>query len=269
MGSIPTAIIRPSPYPDLAFNRIFWGGLFMFSASDYHCDNQNPSVAAKQLNEGDRVFEPKKIKLRLEQILRMQGYKGDAQIHPEIRSTAEAMAVLAEKTFQPAVHYTLIGVSEINSNALILDGGAEFHSLAFEKYLAGCSEIALFIMTLGKALDDLEAELASSGKLLETLFLETAGWLGIEQLTKHFSSHLRESVAADGLRLGRRMSPGYSFRVDRKICEWPLEDQKLIFQLFGQEKLSVEMLESCAMSPKMSRSGLYGLVSKTNTRTGR
>lgn len=238
----------------------------MFSVSDSHCDSQNNSAAEKLLNAGDCMFEPNEIKLRVEQILRMQGYNGARQIHPEIRSVAEAMTALAEKTFQPAVHFTRIGVAGISGDALILDKGTKFHSVAFENYLAGCGEVAVFIMTLGKALDEVEAELASSDKLLETLFLETAGWLGIEQLTKLFSSHLREAVAVDGLRLGRRMSPGYSFRVNRKICEWPLEDQKMIFQLFDREKLRVEMLESCAMSPKMSRSGLYGLVSKTNSR---
>ncbi len=232
----------------------------MICAGDSHCDSQEHSVAAKLLNDGDFVFEPEAVELRVEQVLRMQKYKDLSRVHPEILSIAEAMTAMAAKAFKPAVHSRRVPLEGISGDTLILATGCEFHSRAFEKYMSGCDEVAVFVMTLGPALDEIALDMANSDKLVEAVFLETAGWLGIEQLTKLFSTFLRGAVATDGLRLGRRMSPGYSFRVGRTVCEWHLEDQKGIFGLFDRKKLGVTLLESCAMSPKMSRSGLYGLL---------
>ena len=44
--------------------------------------------------------------------------------------------------------------------------------------------------------------------------------------------------------------------------EWPLEEQKSLFALFEGRAISVQLLDSCAMIPKMSRSGLYGVRRK-------
>jgi len=234
----------------------------MTCAGESYSSNQEHSVAMKLLNNSDCVFEPKTIELRYEQVLRMQKYKDLSRVHPEILSIAEAMTSLAVKVFKPAVYFKRVLLKDISGDALILETGARFHSKAFEKYIPECDEIAVFVMTLGSALDEIEHDMANSDKLIEAVFLETAGWLGIEQLTKLFSTFLRKLVASDGLRLGRRMSPGYTFRVEGAMCDWPLEDQKLIFDLFDKKKLSVALLDSCAMSPKMSRSGLYGLQQK-------
>ena len=55
------------------------------------------------------------------------------------------------------------------------------------------------------------------------------------------------------------MAPGYSYHLDSGTCEWPLEEQKALFDLFRHATLPVRLLESCAMLPKMSRTGLYAL----------
>jgi hypothetical protein len=237
----------------------------MIRAGNSYCDSQEHSVAARLLGDGDFVFEPEVIELRVEKVLRMQGYKDLSRVHPEILSIAEAMTALAQNEFKPAVHFKRVLVKGISGDALILETGSRLHSKAFKKFISDCGEIAVFVMTLGPALDETGRDMANSDKLVEAVFLETAGWLGIEQLTKLFSGILRNVVAPDGLRLGRRMSPGYSFRAGGAKCEWPLEDQKLIFELFDQKKLPVALLDSCAMSPKMSRSGLYGLPRKSKS----
>ena len=98
---------------------------------------------------------------------------------------------------------------------------------------------------------------------LEALFLENAGWLAIERLSTQFGSYLRREIAPDGLMLGLRMGPGYSYNVHRPDAErvmWPLEQQKELFSLFGNAALPVELMQSAAMKPKMSRSGLFAVL---------
>ncbi len=234
----------------------------MLGANDLLFVEKNfPEREQSIMNDG--VFTPPSIKLRVDQILRMQGYKDLSRVHSEIRSIAVAMTALAEKSFKPAVHFRRELLKDISGDVLELGMGAKFHSKAFGKYMSECHEVAVFVMTLGEPLDEIERDFAKSDKMLEAVFLETAGWLGIEQLTKLFSTFLRGALASEGLRLGRRMSPGYTFRVEGGMCDWPLEDQKPIFDLFDKKNLTVELLDSCAMSPKMSRSGLYGLCPKS------
>ncbi len=53
------------------------------------------------------------------------------------------------------------------------------------------------MLETGNALDEAEHDMATSGKMLEVVFLETAGWLGIEQLTEPFPTYLRGIVASE------------------------------------------------------------------------
>jgi len=91
------------------------------------------------------------------------------------------------------------------------------------------------------------------------LFLETVGWMAVEQATKRLLRHLGELVGPEGLVLTRRMAPGYSFSVGGRKCDWSLFEQPALFGIFRDVELPVRLLESGGMVPKMSRSGLYGL----------
>ena len=107
------------------------------------------------------------------------------------------------------------------------------------------------MLTLGEAIDTKVMALLESGEIVEALFLETAGWLGVEQATRALAGHLQQRANAGGLRLTRRLGPGHK--------EWDLEEQRILFGLFSDTDLPVRLLDSCAMLPKKSRSGLYGL----------
>jgi hypothetical protein len=91
------------------------------------------------------------------------------------------------------------------------------------------------------------------------VFLEAAGWVAVEEATRRYTALLSQRARAAALVLTRRLAPGYSFRVDGRKVDWPLEDQKPFFGLFAGVTLPVELLDSCAMTPKMSRTGFYGL----------
>ena len=56
-----------------------------------------------------------------------------------------------------------------------------------------------------------------------------------------------------------RMGPGYTYRHGDVEVGWPLEEQKTLFEVFDGIDLPVHVMDSCAMTPKMSRTGIYGL----------
>ena len=231
----------------------------MFFIGNSHCDGQERLVAAMLPKGNDSVFEPKAIELRVDLVLRMLGYSDLDHVRPVVRSITELVTERVKQAVKPVVCFKRMAIESCVDGALVVDAGVILNCRAFEKYLTGCDEVVAFFLTLGKSIDEVEAEYAAKDQLLEMLVLETAGWLGIEQATKQLAIHLREIVSVDGRRLSRRMAPGYGYKIGSKKCEWLLEEQRVLFELFDQQKLPVQLLSSCAMVPKMSRSGLYGL----------
>jgi hypothetical protein len=196
-------------------------------------------------------------------VLRVQGYKDTAKVRPAIRRAAENMAALASTLITPVADWRRHAVTLTTGGGLKLASGHEFQCPAFDRLLAGASEVAIFVLTLGPAFDAAVAERVGRDELLDALLLESVGWLAIERLTRQLGMHLRTQLETDGLSLGYRMGPGYSYRpVERTAVDrinWPLEQQGALFATFGGALLAVELADSFVMRPKMSRSGLFGI----------
>jgi len=205
-------------------------------------------------------FRPGEIAIRTDPMLRMQGYRNLDRVRPVIKKTAENMARLAAQTIDAVVHYRQLRIRECTDGILVLEGGTVFRCDAFSKYHAASEQVVVFVLTLGNGLDEAAMDFSKQKQLLEQLFLDTAGWVGVEAVNKQFTTHIKEQVVEQGYRLTRRMGPGYTFKKDGQDCPWALEDQKPLFALFDDTELPVAILESCAMLPRMSRTGLYGLV---------
>ena len=205
-------------------------------------------------------FAPREIDISPERVLRVMGYRDGTPIRTKIRATAEAMAAVAAAAATPAACYRRIPIASCTAQGLVLSGGTCFRGAAFAAYLSACDEVAVFVLSLGSRFDSTQKNLSDAGQTVEAYMLEIAGWLGIEEATRLFRAHLEAEVRRDGLELTRRMAPGYTSRAGGRKVAWPLEDQQPFFSLFDETELPARLLEgSCAMTPKMSRSGLYGL----------
>jgi len=209
---------------------------------------------------GVATFVPATPVVLAERILRIQGYSDLERVRPAISRSAESMAALAPELSSPRVTYRSVPILGRHDDLLEVYGGVAFHCEAFARTLSGCDEAAVFVLTIGPRLDAKVAELASSGAMLDALLLETAGWLCIEDATRQFKVRLRGEANARTRRITSRMGPGHSYKVDDRMCYWPLEEQIALFGLFRGVELSVTVTEGSAMLPKMSRSGLYGIA---------
>lgn len=210
------------------------------------------------------VFYPPKMAVRADRILRIQGYHGQKRVRPAIREAAERWASGVATLLDPVLHYRRVAIRSIEPDRLILADGTTFTCPAFTKFMAGCHEVVAFVLTLGPGVDATVMDLSERFEMLDALLLETAGWLSIEACTKSFADELRRWARPLGLSVAMRMGPGYSYRIHGLEVAWSLWDQKPLFDLFKNVTLPVTLLESCAMMPKMSRSGLFGLANSPN-----
>jgi hypothetical protein len=193
-------------------------------------------------------------------ILRIQGYRDLEKVRPAIKRVAASVARETERLIQPRVYYCMQGVKTCEGSILQLADGTTFENEAFQRLLKRPQVVAAFVLTMGRALDDAVVNCIANDELLQALFLETAGWLGIEAATRSLSIHLRADARALGLRLSPRMGPGYSYKLNGRSVLWPLEQQQTLFKLFAKDKIDVRLLDSCAMIPKISRSGIFGFL---------
>jgi len=183
-------------------------------------------------------------------VLRIHGYTTPDAAPANIRDLAFTIAASAEGLFAPSARYQEHAIESCADGILRLGKGVELKCRDF-RALGGCDAAVAFVLTIGDAVDRQVHEHAEAGDLVEALFLETAAWLAIEAATRDFVSSLRASLAGRGLGLTRRFAPGYS--------DWALGEQPRLFSLLDGAPLPVRLLDSGAMAPKMSRSGLYGL----------
>ncbi|MEJ8573166.1 hypothetical protein [Microbaculum marinum] len=195
-----------------------------------------------------------------ERILRVQGYRDPARIRPRIRKIAERAAADIADIARPEARYLRRAIRSVSGGTLEIEGGHRFSCVAFERLLGNATEVVVFVLTLGPGLETAVAERFTASEPVDALFLECAGWLCVEKATRHLAAHLGEEAKPDGLSVTYRLGPGYDYKAGEERAVWGLEEQPALFAVFGDAPLPVELLESCAMSPKLSRSGLFGLA---------
>jgi hypothetical protein len=198
---------------------------------------------------------PDQIPVR--QLLRLQGYRDLSNIRPDVRRIAEWAADRATALARPEVLYRRVRIHAVDESQVVLGENATFHSRRFLSTLGGSAHAIVFILTLGSKIDDECRSLADRDNVVEALFIEYAGWIAIERATHDFVQHLL-GLQETNRGLTRRLAPGYD--------DWPLEEQMELFALFGDTENPVELMGSCAMLPKKSRSGLYGELASSPPR---
>jgi hypothetical protein len=197
-------------------------------------------------------FIPEIDNIEVDTILRIHGYKKPSDVRLAIREIAEKMIAISIPLFEPVIYYRQCHIKSLVGARLVLDNGeTSLHNPEFSNPLSSCTDVMVFLLTLGDKPDKHSTALQQSDKLLEALFLESASWLAIERATRSFVTELRQTAEACNTRITSRLAPGYG--------DWPLTDQQTIFSLFRGLDMKIALTDGDCMQPKMSRSGLYGI----------
>ncbi len=200
----------------------------------------------------------------IDAVLRIQGYKDLTRVRRTVRRLAElSIRVYVEKA-TPVVSYRAVDIESVRDEELIMDKTVRFSSPIFKQYLSNATQAVVFALTVGKGIDDQTIEWMEKDQLVEALFLESAAWMGVENATKQFVLAVRTWAGQNNIRITRRLGPGYSYPINGEQIQWDLSQQKPLFKLFGETQIPITLLTSSAMLPKMSRSGLFGLIPKPN-----
>lgn len=193
------------------------------------------------------------VSVRVEQILRMH-YPDIKPVAPEVRATATAMAAHALELAEPLAWLRPVPVRRIDDARVELDAGLTIASATLSSALRDAVAAQLFVVTLGSRLDKRVSELFQAMDGLEGLFLDTAGWVLAQSALGAVRRRLAARARADRYRLTRRAGPGY--------LDWPVTDQAIVVGALaaGEALPGIEVLESGAILPEKTLTGLYGLI---------
>jgi len=196
-----------------------------------------------------------KVKPKIDsyELARLLGGRRSSRLSRSTKLKIEDMEGVLIDRMEPSIYYLLRKIDSVNKGSIHLQGGPVFKSTKLSKTMKGCEEIICFIATLGNGVDNEIKGLMDENRLSEAYVLDAMGSVAVENMVERF--HKRESAKyqqVESKAVTLPFSPGY--------CDWPLMDQKKLFNLFNPFHLNVKLTDSCLMKPRKSISGVFGLT---------
>ncbi len=195
-------------------------------------------------------------------ILRTHGYRSKDVIRKKILDATNKAIKILSTSSTPVGYFCIEEISHNYRNKIELKCGTTFNSDLFRERFAKSKFLVAFIITLGKEVDETIKKISNcSDEPLGALFLENASWLALELVLRDARSKIIKFAKNNDMQIENRMAPGYTYpsKINKKRIMWELQEQKILFGLFDKESISIRLTDSCAMLPRMSRSGIFGL----------
>jgi hypothetical protein len=121
-----------------------------------------------------------------------------------------------------------------------------FTSRVLRKNLEEVERVFPYVITIG---DKLKEKGSQSKDLIKEYYFDVIGNIALSATRKFLEKQLQSRYGLDGMSF---MSPG-------SLSDWPIEEQKPLFSLFGEEAtpVGVKLTQHLLMLPAKSISGIY------------
>ncbi|MFC2035426.1 vitamin B12 dependent-methionine synthase activation domain-containing protein [Chloroflexota bacterium] len=186
-----------------------------------------------------------------QRVLHDIGYGPDAKVSARVWSVVNDYVDNAHEFIAPSFSYAVRDVKLINGTSSIIEDGVVFESGVIAQLLEKASKVAIFVLTIGKYLEDTAARLAQDGLVLQSAILGAIGSDAVKGLADSVEDQINEVAHNQGLTIGRRISPGY--------CDWDISQQEMVFQAMKGDYAGVSLTSSYLMIPHKSISGIIGI----------
>jgi len=190
------------------------------------------------------------ILLRVDHILEGQGIPA-SQASAPLLAAAQDVVAEAQQLLAPAALYIILPVRHFEHQQIVLENGASFSGSLMARALAGATEVALAVCSIGPALEERMTGLFAEGDAVRALALEGAGIAAVRQVANTVGVRICDAATARGLNVGMRASPGQE--------GWAIQQQRVLFSLIPAEQIGVRLTSSCLMLPRKSVSFVMGL----------
>lgn len=186
-----------------------------------------------------------------QRVLHDIGYASDSDVSVRMTSLVNDYVENAHQLISPSFSYAVKDIGLVTGDSVIIEHDITFESGVISKLLEKANKVAVFILTIGNYLEDVAAQLAQDGLVLQSAVLDAIGSDAVEKLADSVESQISEVAHNQGFVISRRFSPGY--------CDWNVNQQNMVFQAMKGDFAGVRLTDSCLMIPRKSISGIIGI----------
>ena len=191
------------------------------------------------------------IEIDKEQVCHYTGYDADYNLSARILSLIDDYAEHAHHLINPSYTYTIKDVEWARGSISFVEDSIIFKSRVIARLLENCSQVAMFLVTIGEYLEETAYRLARDGRMLQATVLDAIGSDAVEKLAEFVQDRIREIANTEGLVTSQRFSPGY--------CDWNIGQQRMLFWALRGSTLGIRLTGECLMVPQKSISGIIGI----------
>jgi hypothetical protein len=191
------------------------------------------------------LLDKLEIRIDPETVLKYLGYGDERAPSEGIRDIVAQQVKAARALVKPKAIYREVEIRSIENSAVRLENDMVFQiGKRIAHWWQGSKSVAIALCTMGSAIEQQVKALSQKGEHLAALTLDAAGSLALGNALDQIHRFTCEKASKSGIRVGPSLNPGYG--------EWPLTDQRLIFQIMPAETIGVRLNEQCIMIPKQS-----------------
>ena len=196
-----------------------------------------------------KIIENIPIEVEKEEVLKSLGYyrKKKSVLSPSIDALIEEEMKKAKGLIRGKGIYIILPVESKSKSEIVLKN-ISLKGKAITKAMAKAEEIALFVDTIGPALEAEVNRLYQRDEYTKATILDTIGSVAADEGAKYLSSII---IGKAKKKSTRRFSPGYG--------DWDLSIQKRLLEITQAAKMGVTCNEAFFMIPRKSVSAVIGL----------
>jgi len=191
------------------------------------------------------------IEIDKKQVCHYIGYDDDQNLSARIASLIDDYAEHAHSLIHPLFSYVIKNVEWARGSISIIEGSVIFKSKIIAQLLEHCPQVAIFLVTIGKYLEETAWQLSRDGLILEATVLDAVGSDAVEKVADFVHDRIEEVAKTQGNVVSRRFSPGY--------CDWNIGQQQMLFYALTGNTVGIRLTGECLMIPQKSISGIIGI----------
>lgn len=188
------------------------------------------------------------------QVIRRLGYPAGHEIEPGIRRMIDTEIEASESLFRFRGIAVLLQIQTRDDRTLTFRNSSfTIQSSQVSAMLRGSDRAALFMVTIGPALEGRVKELLDSEEPTRAFILDAAGSETSDAAADYVHRTVLSEIASrDGRTVTPRFSPGYG--------DWDLCVQPDLLRACRGDRIGISVTRSCLMLPRKSVSAVLGLA---------
>jgi len=196
------------------------------------------------------------VEIDRKQVCHYLGYDTDYKLSAGISSLIDEYVEHAHYLIEPSYSYVIRDIEWARGSIAFIEDSIIFKSRVIAQLLEQCHKVAVFLVTIGKHLEETAHQLANDGLMLQATVLDAIGSDAVEKVADFIQGKIGEAASGQGLVTSRRFSPGY--------CDWNIGQQRMIFWALNGDTLGIRLTGECLMIPQKSISGIIGIGSSSS-----